>query len=231
MARFRRLGVLVVLGLLAAWGGVAPAELPWPMTPQGQAEIQRRRQARLDYVQGQDEFNAGNYQRAAELFARYLKVFPDDPQARRRLERARSLATRRHLGILEVVSQPTAQVWLDGRPVGHTPLRLPAVAAGEHLLEVRAFGASKRLRLQVRPAATLTVRFTLVGGALNVVSRPWAEVWVDGRPVGHSPLVLEGLTVGPVTVTVRRPGYREQTRLVILRRDQRERLSFVLVPR
>jgi hypothetical protein len=201
------------------------------MTPQGQAEIQRRRQARLDYVQGQDEFNAGNYKRAAELFARYLAVFPDDAQARRRLAQARRLAARRHLGTLEVVSRPSAQVWLDGRPVGHTPLRLPEVPAGEHLVEVRAFGASKRLRLKVRPGATVSVRFTLVGGALNVVSRPWAEVWVDGRPVGHSPLALEGLTLGPVTVTVRRPGYQEQTRLVILHRDQRERLSFVLLPR
>ncbi|MGD9124249.1 MAG: hypothetical protein PVG60_04100 [Desulfarculaceae bacterium] len=62
---------------------------PWPTTPAGWAKVEKRRQARLDMVQGVTEFNAGNYAKAAEYFESFLKVFPGDAQGQEYLDLAR----------------------------------------------------------------------------------------------------------------------------------------------
>jgi tetratricopeptide (TPR) repeat protein len=140
--------------------GPAPAPAPSPSEAGGPADRQRRRQARLDYTQALDQFNAGEYQRAVELFRRYLAVFPRDGLARRHLELAREMERGQRFGSLVIHSDPQAVAYLDGRRLGPTPLELAEVPVGPHLVEVRApDGVESRKRLVIKGRTKTTISF------------------------------------------------------------------------
>ena len=58
----------------------------------------------------------------------------------------------------------------------------------------------------------------------------WAEVYVDGRRIGRTPIMRRRLPAGPHRVELRRGGYRTVAREVTLRPGAREVMSLVLVP-
>jgi PEGA domain len=59
---------------------------------------------------------------------------------------------------------------------------------------------------------------------LQVVCRPWAEVSVDGKRVGETPLDLLTLAAGPHLVRFRHPAYEPVERKVSVRPGQTERV-------
>lgn len=59
------------------------------------ALIKKRRQARLDFVEGITAFNAGDYQKAVDAFTRHLKVFPDSSKGRTYLNLAKEWAAKK----------------------------------------------------------------------------------------------------------------------------------------
>jgi hypothetical protein len=113
-------------------------------------------------------------------------------------------------GSATVDSQPPgAEVVIDGELQGTTPLSL-ALAAGEHLLEVRDGTTSRSIPLMVE-AGTLTAQYVELApsvvapatGRLEVTSDPpGAQVVMNGTPLGTTPLILETLDVGAHEVTV-----------------------------
>ncbi|MEW5912093.1 MAG: PEGA domain-containing protein [Thermodesulfobacteriota bacterium] len=132
----------------AAWAKEMPA-------------IERRRQARLDYVQAVTEFNAGRYQNAVRLLQQCLAVLPGDEQARKLLALAQEQARKSQTGSLQVTSTPPAEVFLDGRPLGRTPLNLPALAVGRYKLQARRGGFSREHDLVIKPRTATSVTFDL----------------------------------------------------------------------
>jgi len=154
----------------------APAVSPAVQAAE-QAEIERRRQAQLDYTQALDEFNAGRYAKAAELLERHLAVFPEHGQARGYLEQARRLERAQTHGVLRVLCRPPGQVYLDGRAVGRTPLSLPEVPVGRHLVEVAAAGLRQGRTLDVKGMTTVTVEFDLGQPAPEAPQAPAAGAY------------------------------------------------------
>lgn len=209
------------------------AELPQRRLrfPAEEAERARKSAARLDYVEAITAFNQGHYGRAAEILQGVAAVFPDDAQVRGILEQARDMAKGMGQGSLKVECAQPAQVKLDGRPVGTTPLKLEGVPVGVHRLEVEAFGGSEGKEIEIKPRTHSEVRLTVQGGAMLVKSSPGAQIFLDGRPMGQSPLELLNLALGPHSLEVRAPGYRTQAREVILRAREKPELEFTLVPR
>jgi serine/threonine-protein kinase len=59
---------------------------------------------------------------------------------------------------------------------------------------------------------------------LQVVARPWAEVLVDGKLVGETPLERITLSGGPHLVRFRHPAYEPVERRVSIRPGQTERV-------
>lgn len=209
------------------------AELPQRQAafPGDQASQERRRQARLAMVQGVTYFNAQRYQEARDQFRDFLEVFPEDAEGLRYLGLAEQQLALVQGGRLLVNSQPLAQVYLDGAPRGRTPLTLERVPAGPHSVEVRAHGQSQSQQVSLRGRSTVEVSFTLLGGQLSVNCQPWAQVYLDGRLVGQTPLTLENLVLGPHQLSLRRPGYQDQEAEVVLERGNAPSLSFTLTPR
>ena len=67
--------------------------------------------------------------------------------------------------------------------------------------------------------------------SLQVDSRPaGARVFVDGMPVGSTPLVLPDVTAGSHTVRIEMPGYRPWITTITLSRGMRSRVGASLEP-
>ncbi len=135
-------------------------EAPWG--PEGTAERQRRRAAKLDYTQAMDEFNAGNYEKSTQLIRNYLAVFPGDAQAKAMLVKAEKLTRSKKHGWLSVKCQPRAEVYVDGKPEGKTPLKLE-LNVGLHEVEVRAQGRSQTSSIFIKPRTSHGISFDLHG--------------------------------------------------------------------
>lgn len=178
-------------------------------------EQNERREARLALVQGISDFNERRYPQAEANILAYLRVFPGDEEALYYLDLTRAQGRAVGVGRLKVFCAPEAQVLVDGRPVGQTPLSLPA-QPGLRRVEVRAHGGGQGQEVRVPPGGEAQVSFTLLGGFLAVNAQPWGEVLLDGKAVGQTPLTLENLVLGPHTVTVRNPAYPPQSQRVIL---------------
>jgi serine/threonine-protein kinase len=64
-----------------------------------------------------------------------------------------------------------------------------------------------------------------VAGALRLVVKPWADVTVDGRAIGQTPLADIPLSAGAHAVVLSHPAYRPFPRKVVVRGGEVVRLS------
>jgi PEGA domain len=56
-------------------------------------------------------------------------------------------------------------------------------------------------------------------GMLNINATPWASVWIDGNPVGDTPLGNLSITPGEHEVVFRHPQFGERRERAIVRVD------------
>jgi hypothetical protein len=181
-------------------------------------------------------------------------------------------------GRLEIETQPAgAQIVLDGKPVGESPLALDTVPVGRHTVSLtsasgtvkrtiriesgrtlkidvpifsgwvaifapfvvevaeggRGIGTTEESRLMLSPGRhvlTLTNRelgYSSVEtveiepgevrtvsldprGTVNLNATPWAEVWIDGKKAGDTPLAGLKLPLGIQEITFRHPDFGER---------------------
>jgi len=111
-------------------------------------------------------------------------------------------------GTLTVQTNPAgASVVIDGKQRGVTPLNL-ALESGKHVLELVTEGDVRSVPITITPGAQISQFIELPHapsalGELQIRTEPaGAQVSVDGRALGKSPLTAEGLTPGQHTVTL-----------------------------
>jgi hypothetical protein len=141
-----------------------------------------------------------------------------DQRARARQVRDEQAA--RIAQVLVLTDQP-ANIEIDGMDVGRTPLSQPLrVASGAHTISALATGyLPSRQQVTLAGKVTETVTLTLLPTESSVahlaltVAVPGAEVLINGKPVGVTPLpATVAVPPGATRVEVRRPGYRTATR-------------------
>jgi hypothetical protein len=147
-------------------------------------------------------------------------------------------------GQLVVRSTPAgARVFVDGRARGRTPLTLASLDAGTYLVRVTLDGhapverrlaidrsrPSQSLSLTLaasRPAAGPVARAATAAGSMQVESRPaGANVYLDGRLVGRTPIQLGDIRAGGHTVALELTGYRRWTSSVEVGAGARRRVA------
>ena len=142
-------------------------------------------------------------------------------------------------GRLLVRSSPAdADVLVNGKPRGKTPLALRDLALGSYTIRVArdGYAADERtLRLTAqRPVATTTINLRSAAtttnnrapGSLNVRSRPaGARVYVNGRLAGATPIAIPDLPAGPATVRIEMDGYRLWTTKVRVSAGEQTRVA------
>jgi hypothetical protein len=120
-------------------------------------------------------------------------------------------------GTIEVVAPFSLTVSEGGRALGTSGESIQ-VPAGRHTLAIgrEDLGYQAVQIVDVKPGQPLRIQPSLPSGVANLNATPWAEVWIDGRKVGETPLGRVPLTIGPHEVQFRHPELGDQTRTLMV---------------
>ena len=138
---------------------------------------------------------------------------------------------------------------VDGRDYGRTPVAVRELARGAHRVKIARDGYTTEERRVVlsasRPAQTMTVALSRVrvaaaapakpaapaasagfSGGLVIESRPsGANVYVDGKLVGATPVSLPSVPAGSHAVRLEHDGYRRWTSSVRVIASEQNRVT------
>jgi len=98
---------------------------------------------------------------------------------------------------------------------GRSKIMLPS---GRHDVVLRndTLGYAAPQRIEIVAGHTASVDVTPPSGLLSVNATPWADVLIDGRPAGQTPLGNLKLAVGPHKITFRHPEFGERITEVVV---------------
>jgi len=107
------------------------------------------------------------------------------------------------------------QIFEAGRLIGTTSAAQLMLPAGRHELELvnTDFQFRTTVSVDVAPGKTATTSVRLPNGSLSINALPWAEVTLDGRALGPTPLANLSVPIGRHEIVWRHPqlGERRQT--------------------
>ncbi|MDP6373899.1 MAG: PEGA domain-containing protein [Vicinamibacterales bacterium] len=103
-------------------------------------------------------------------------------------------------------------VQLDGRHLGTTEDGRLMVPPGSYTFEVvnERLGVRQRHVLDVEPGAVVARTIDLPPGELTLRAEPWAEVSIDGAPIGRTPLDAVPVAVGTRQILFSHPEFGEK---------------------
>jgi hypothetical protein len=119
-------------------------------------------------------------------------------------------------GWVSVPSAVALQVYENGTLVGTSEAERIMLPAGRHTFEFRndTLGFRVTQPADVTPGRVTRVEVALPNGTLHVNAIPWAEVMLDGRPVGATPLANLQVPIGSHELVFRNLQFPEQRRTV-----------------
>jgi hypothetical protein len=130
-------------------------------------------------------------------------------------------------GWLSVKSPVAMEIREAGRQIGTTDTDRIMLTAGKHDLEIvnDTLGFHANRVVVVPPGKVAAIGVDLPQGAINVNASPWAEVWIDGKRVGETPIGNLPIAIGPHEVVFRNPQFGEKRQAVSVTLNAPVRLS------
>ncbi len=130
-------------------------------------------------------------------------------------------------GWLSVKSPVAMEIREGGRQIGTTDTDRIMLTAGRHELEIvnDTLGFRSNRVVVVPPGKVAALGVELPQGAINLNASPWAEVWIDGRRVGETPIGNLPIAIGPHEVVFRNPQLGEKRQAVSVTLGAPVRLS------
>jgi hypothetical protein len=119
------------------------------------------------------------------------------------------------------------QVLQGGRQIGTSGRRL-ALAPGSYDLQLRAADYSTAKRVEVSAGRVARVEVNVPDGTVNLNAAPWAEVYLDGRSLGETPIANASVTAGTHEVIFRNPQFVELRQMVTVASGKPTRLAVTL---
>jgi hypothetical protein len=115
-------------------------------------------------------------------------------------------------GWITVAAPAPLQIFEDGRLLGTSQSDRIMVAVGRHDLTMvnETLGYNDTQVVTVTPGRITTIKPRWPSGTVSFNAIPWAEVWVDGRQVGETPLGNISLPIGSHEVLFRHPELGEK---------------------
>jgi hypothetical protein len=126
-------------------------------------------------------------------------------------------------GWISVAAAPVdVQIFENGRFLGSSRIDRIMLPAGRHDLDIinEALGFQERRTVRVDPGQTAIVSLKWPTGNLSLNAVPWAQVFIDGAPVGDTPIANIQVPIGPHEIVFRHPQLGERrTNLTVTTRE------------
>src|SRR5205085_8834503 len=119
-------------------------------------------------------------------------------------------------GWLAVKAPVAMEIREGGRLIGTTDSDRLMMSAGRHQVELvnDTLGYRATKVIQVPPGKVAPLAIELPQGTINLNASPWAEVWIDGRRVGETPIGNLAIAIGPHEILFRHPQFGERKQAV-----------------
>jgi hypothetical protein len=151
----------------------------------------------------------------------------DQEKEKRALAAIEAAAAQQRSGGVRI-SSPFELKVLEGERVLGTTADGPIVTtAGAHELDLinTALGFRVHQTVTIRAGALTAMTITPPMGRLSINAEPWAQVTIDDKPVGDTPLANVSVSLGEHEVLFRHPQLGERRETVIVRADAPARVS------
>jgi len=132
-------------------------------------------------------------------------------------------------GSLVVKSLPAgAKVFVDGKEKGVTPLDLENVEKGLHIVKVNknCFSVVERkVNITASKKTKIDVHLESLCGSLVVKSLPaGAKVFVDGKEKGVTPLRLDNVRKGNISIKLIKKGFETESKIITVKPSEEKKL-------
>jgi hypothetical protein len=121
-------------------------------------------------------------------------------------------------GWLAITVPLELQVLEGGNLLGTTSAAKLMLPAGHHDLELTnaAVGFRTTVPVDIQPGKTVTTTVTVPNGSVSINALPWANVWLDGRALGTTPIANLDVPLGTHEVIWRHPQFGERRQTVVV---------------
>ena len=138
-------------------------------------------------------------------------------------------------GLALVTSKPAgAEISYNGASLGQTPLLLTTLNPGTHRLTLALPGFQNKnvdLVIQDRTPVSLDVDLMSASGTLNIESAPpEAEVFINGISRGKTPITIDRIPEGKVTIKITANGFEAHEREVSLAAGEVQKINQEMKP-
>ena len=166
--------------------------------------------------------NGGTVERTVDVAAGEMVALVVDAPAPRA-----AIPTAPVAGWLQIAAPFDVQVFEAGQLISTTAAERLTLLPGGHVLEVvnAALGFRATLRAVVLAGKVASLTIDVPAAAVAVNAQPWAEVVVDGRVHGETPLANLMLPIGVHQIVLRHPDLGERTETVTVRATGANRVS------
>ncbi len=130
-------------------------------------------------------------------------------------------------GWVTVKAPFTMEIREQGRLLGTTDADRLMITAGRHELDLvnDTLGYRASRVVVVGPGKVASISLDLPMGVINLNAAPWAEVWIDGRRVGETPIGNLSVSIGPHEVVFKHPQFGEKRQAISVTLGAPVRLS------
>jgi serine/threonine-protein kinase len=134
-------------------------------------------------------------------------------------------------GFMTVDAPEDMQVIEDGQVLGSSSGGKISLPPGSHLIEFRneSLGFQTTRTVQVLPGKTVRVPIPLPEGSLSINATPWAEVSIDGRALGETPIANVTARAGSHELVFRHPQHGELKQTVVVKPGEMGRVTVNMV--
>jgi hypothetical protein len=122
------------------------------------------------------------------------------------------------VGFVSLASPIELQVFDGDSLVGSSRNERIMVMPGRRTLRLAnaALGFERTMTVTVEAGAAVRMTVPVPNGTLSVNAVPWAEVLLDGRVIGETPIANHSVPLGSHEVVLRNPKFPEQRRTVVI---------------
>jgi len=130
-------------------------------------------------------------------------------------------------GGIRVSSPIELEVFEGDRRLGSTATGIVSAPAGRHEVDLinSVLGFRSRQVVDVRAGQVVALSVSPPNGRININAIPWAEVLIDGKSVGETPIGNLSIPLGEHEIVFRHPQLGEARQTAVVRSDAVTRVS------